>query len=167
MKIVLQKEEVNHIGKKIEQVVASVLEKAGASNIKGYKLTADILVEFEIEGSEEGQYLFTDRIVMGQPEILTILPAFDSDGNLIGKEDNTEETFEAIAEALSRELPTEPIISEFDDADLTLKDTIEASDLKELIYQHNDGRMVIRYYRKGVGYVGEISAVPKDGAIDG
>lgn len=166
MKIVLQNEKVNDLGRKIEQVVASVLEKMDASSIEGYDITADILVEFKVKGSEEGMYIMTDRVIMGQPEVLTIIPEFDEKGNLVGTEDNTEETFEAVAAAMSRDLPTEPVESEFDNDDLTVVDTTAASDLKEVVYKHKDGRLIIRYYRKDVGLVGEISAEPKGGAVN-
>lgn len=161
MKIVLKDEKVNDLGRKVEQVVSSVLEKMDASSIQGYSINADILVEFKVGDKEEGQYLFTDRIILGQPEILTVVPEFDANGNLVGSEDNMEETFEALAASLTRELPTEAVESEFDNDDLTVVSTTVASDLKEVVYNHKDGRIIIRYYRKDVGLVGEISAEAK------
>lgn len=164
MKIVLKDVDTSMLSENIETVIQSVLEKLGVENeIEGFSISADVLVKFNLIGSDEPMHIYTDRVILGQPEIFTVVPEFDEDGKLVKVEDNENETFEALAERLSHELPTVAIESEFDDRDLTLINKEVTADLMEVTYSHIDGRKVIRYYRDNVGLVAELVATPKEG----
>lgn len=161
MKIVLNNEAVSNLDYKLQQVIGDVLGKTGA-DIEGYTIDADIVVNIKLKGVEEPQHIFTDRMILGKPEIFTVIPEYDETGALVGTEDNKESTFEALAHGLSRELPTEPVKSQFNDEDLTQEHVEEGGDLKEIVYSHVSGKKVVRYYRAGVGLVGELEATPKE-----
>lgn len=157
MKIILKNESIENLDTKLEQTIGSVLEKSGAMGAT-YTVDAEILVNIKLAGSDVEQHIFTDRDIFGKPEIFTVIPEFDERGTLIGSEDNTESTFEAIAEALAQGLPTEAVDSHFVDEDLTEVSKEVSGDLSEVVYDHKDGFKVIRYYREGVGLVGELEA---------
>lgn len=162
MKIVLKDVDTSMLSENIEEVVKSVTEKLGVSEeVEAFTISADVLVKFHLVGTEEPMYIHTDRDILGQPEIFTVVPEFDENGKLVSMADNENETFEALAKSLSRELPTVAIESEFEDTDLTEFHVEEGGDLKEVMYDHKDGRKIIRYYRMGVGLVAEMVATPK------
>lgn len=164
MKIVLKDVDTSMLSENIETVIQSVLGKLGVENeIEGFSISADVLVKFNLIGSEEPMFIYTDRVILGQPEIFTVVPEFDEDGRLVSMQDNENETFEALAERLSHELPSVAIESEFDDQELELSSEEVTTDLTEAVYLHKDGRKVIRYYRDGVGLVAELVATPKEG----
>lgn len=164
MKIVLKDVPVKGIDKKIESTVYSVLEKAKVlDQIEGYTVTAEVLVNIHVAGAEEPKHLFTDRMLFGKPEILTVLPEFDENNRLVGTEDNRDISFEAVANDLSKELPEVAVPSQFNIEDLELMSVTTAGDLAEKVYKHKDGFTVIQYERTGVGLVGELTATPKEG----
>lgn len=164
MKIVLTNVSTHAIGHCLEQVIDSVLSKTdGGDAVIGYTVTADVVVNLDIKGSGEPQHLFTDRTIMGKPEIFTVVPQFDPFSNLMpNMETNQESTFEALGEALSRELPKERIVSEYKDADLTYVSHEVGGDLSEVHYDHKDGFKVLKYVRDGVGLVAEMVLLPKE-----
>lgn len=151
------------LSENIEEVVRSVIEKLGVSEeVESFSVTADVLVSFHLKGTEEPMYIHTDREILGQTEIFTVVPEFDENGKLVSMVDNEKDTFEPLAKSLSAELPTVAIESEFNDKDLTEFYTEMSGDLKEVVYDHKDGRKVIRYYRDGIGLVAEMTATPKE-----
>lgn len=165
MKIILKDESTKALGHKVEQVVSSVLSKIdGGELVEGYKLDAEILVNLKVKGHDELNLIFTDRMIMGKPEIFTVIPEFDETGALIGTQDNKDVTFEDVAQCLSRELPTEAVESVYNEEDLSYIDSVKAGDIEEKRYNHADGYIVVRYYRDSVGLVGELSATPKEQA---
>lgn len=165
MKIVLKDVDTSMLSENIEEVVRSVIEKLGVSEeVEAFSISADVLVKFHLVGTEEPMYIHTDRDLLGQPEIFTVVPEFDENGKLISMADNEKDTFEPLAKSLSNELPTVAIDSEFEDTDLTEFHTEEGGDIKEVVYDHKDGCKVIRYYRAGVGLVAEMKATPKEEA---
>ena len=165
MKIALKDVDTSMLSENIETVIQSVLEKLGVEEeVEAFNISADVLVKFKLVGTEEPMYIYTDRMILGQPEIFTVVPEFDENGNLLSMEDNEEETFEALAKSLSHELPTVAIESEFADEDLTLFHEENGGDLIESVYNHKDGFKVIKYFRKDVGLVAEMKATPKEGS---
>lgn len=163
MKIVLKDVNTSMLSENIEEVVKSVIEKLGVSEeVEKFSISADVYVKFHLVGTEEPMFIHTDRDLLGQPEIFTVVPEFDENGRLLSMEDNENETFEALAKSLSQELPTVAIESEFNDSDLTVFQSNEGGDIKEVIYDHKDGFKVIRYERAGVGLVAEMTATPKE-----
>lgn len=167
MKIQIYNQRIDKIARNVQSSVDHILNNVGPDvNVEDIKYDMEIILKFKIEGREEYQVVTTDRDIFGMKELYTIRPFFTEDGDLLEDAmlDNKEETFEKVAEALDKELPTVAIESEYTEDDLIEKmNEFAAPDgsLREVLHRHKDGYLVLQYFRGGVGLVHELQLSDK------
>jgi hypothetical protein len=167
MRIKLDKVPVEAL-KNLPDLIIKITEQQGvADQVNGFVISAEVVVQFDVAGTDELQVLTTDHIVNGQPEMLTVVPEFDENWNIKGMIDNQEQSFMADVKALTDELPNEAIESEFDADKLLEESRVTAGNITEITFSHLlENFKVVQYHIEGVGLVAEVKMEPKDDDIE-
>ena len=147
-------EQLNRI---VGELVGKVTQQLGAT-IEGVKIKdAELGVVLTINGEE--QYVTVNHD--GLDEVFKVVVALDENGEVKKERTNEKESFldgYTRSQATGQQQPAMTRIeSVYNDEDLTLAYEEVAGDLTERGYRHKDNLAVIRYYREGIGLVGEMA----------